>query len=38
MSCDKFKDLLMGYLDDEISEQERVELEKHLTECDECTK
>jgi predicted anti-sigma-YlaC factor YlaD len=38
MSSDKYKDLLMGYLDDEISDQERVELEKHLTECDECTK
>ena len=38
MSCDKYKDLLMGYLDDEISDQERVELEKHLTGCDECTK
>ena len=38
MSCDKYKDLLMGYLDDEISDEERVELEKHLTECDECTK
>lgn len=38
MSNDKYKDLLMGYLDDEISEQERVELEKHLTECEDCTK
>jgi predicted anti-sigma-YlaC factor YlaD len=38
MSCDKYKDLLMGYLDDEISDEERVELEKHLAECDECTK
>jgi predicted anti-sigma-YlaC factor YlaD len=37
MSCDKYKDLLMGYLDDEISDEERVELEKHLTGCDECT-
>ena len=38
MSCDKYKDLLMGYLDDEISEQERVELEKHLAECEDCKK
>lgn len=38
MSNDKYKDLLMGYLDDEISEQERVELEKHLTECEDCKK
>lgn len=38
MSCDKYKDLLMGYLDDEISAQEKIEIDKHLDECDECTK
>jgi predicted anti-sigma-YlaC factor YlaD len=38
MSNDKYKDLLMGYLDDEISEQERVELEKHLAVCEDCQK
>lgn len=38
MSNDKYKDLLMGYLDDEISAQERVELEKHLAECEDCQK
>ena len=37
MSCDKFKDLLMGYVDDEISDEERVELEKHLSGCGDCT-
>ena len=38
MSEDKYKDLLMGYLDDEISAEERVELEKHLKECEDCQK
>ena len=38
MSKDKYKDLLMAYLDDEISDEEKVELEQHLTECEECTK
>lgn len=37
MSCDRYKEMLMGYLDGELSAGERREIEKHLNECTECS-
>lgn len=37
MSCDKYKEMLMGYLDGELSAGESSEIEKHLNECTECS-
>jgi len=37
MSCDKYQDMLMAYLDDELSGHERYELEEHLADCASCT-
>lgn len=38
MSCDKFKDLIMGYVDDELDAHEKELLESHITDCGECSK
>ena len=38
MSCDKFKDLLMGYLDGELDAHEKQTLEAHLADCIDCKK
>ena len=38
MSNDKYKGLLMGYLDDELSPEEKQQLENHLLECENCRK
>lgn len=37
MSCDRYKEMLMGYLDGELSAGESREIEKHLNECTECS-
>ena len=37
MSCDKFKNLMMGYIDDELSEEERAEFLDHVRSCAECS-
>lgn len=38
MSCDTFKPLLMGYLDDELTELEAVRVERHLQGCGHCSR
>lgn len=37
MSCDKYKEMLMGYLDGELSGDQSREIEKHLNECTGCS-
>ena len=37
MSCDKFKNQMMGYIDRELSEQERTEFLEHVQGCAECS-
>ena len=36
MTCDDHKDLLMGYLDNELSAEQRQQFEEHLAGCGEC--
>lgn len=36
MNCEKMKPLLMGLLDDELTDEERVELNDHLIRCSSC--
>src|SRR4030042_1810257 len=36
VACDDYKDLLMGYLDNELSEEQRRRLEEHLARCADC--
>jgi len=36
MACQDFKDLIMGYLDDELEDQQRRAFEEHLATCPEC--
>ena len=36
MTCNDYKDLLMGYLDNELSDEQRQQFEKHLAGCPEC--
>lgn len=38
MKCEEIRPLLMAYLDGEIEEEERLEVEKHLSECETCRK
>ncbi len=37
MTCHDYKDLMMGYLDNELSDEQRRQFEEHLTGCSECT-
>ena len=37
MTCENYKNLLMGYLDEELSDDEKRQLEEHLKECSMCT-
>ncbi|MBN2271446.1 MAG: zf-HC2 domain-containing protein [Sedimentisphaerales bacterium] len=37
MVCDDYKDLLMGYLDNELSAEQRRRFEEHLAGCSDCT-
>ena len=36
MTCHDYKDLMMGYLDNELSEEQRNRFEEHLSGCPEC--
>ncbi|MHC4889472.1 MAG: anti-sigma factor family protein, partial [Planctomycetota bacterium] len=35
MTCHDYKDLMMSYLDDELSAEQRQQFEEHLAECPE---
>lgn len=37
MTCEDYKELLMGYLDEELSNEEKKRLEEHLKDCAACT-
>ena len=37
MSCEKYKDMLMGFLDDELTVEEKQQIEEHLADCATCT-
>ena len=37
MTCDNYRDLLMGYLDNELDEDQKSRFEQHLAGCRECT-
>jgi len=36
MTCHDFKDLMMGYLDNELSKEQKNRFEEHLASCPEC--
>jgi predicted anti-sigma-YlaC factor YlaD len=36
MTCNNYKDLMMGYLDDELSGEQRTTFQQHLTDCSDC--
>ena len=36
MTCHDYKDLMMGYLDNELNNEQRRQFEEHLTGCSEC--
>ncbi len=36
MTCHDYKDLLMGYLDNELSDEQKRQFEEHLSGCSEC--
>ena len=36
MPCEEIGDRLMAYLDDELSDEERTQMENHLTSCEPC--
>lgn len=37
MACEDYKDLMMGYLDEELSAEQIRQFEEHLTTCKQCT-
>ena len=37
MTCHNYKDLMMGYLDNELSDEQKRQFEEHLSGCSECT-
>ncbi len=37
MTCHNYKDLMMGYLDNELTDEQRRQFEEHLDGCSECT-
>ena len=37
MACEDYKDLMMGYLDEELSAEQIRQFEEHLTTCKECS-
>lgn len=37
MTCHNYKDLMMGYLDNELSDEQKHQFEEHLAGCSECT-
>ena len=36
MTCHDYKDIMMGYLDNELSNEQKRQFEEHLTGCSEC--
>ncbi len=36
MTCQKYKDLMMSYLDDELDDAQKQTLQEHLKECKDC--
>lgn len=36
MTCQNYKDLMMGYLDDELEDEQKRTFEAHLESCEEC--
>ena len=36
MTCHNYKDLMMGYLDNELTDEQRRQFEEHLAGCGEC--
>jgi predicted anti-sigma-YlaC factor YlaD len=38
MTCHDWKDMMMGYLDNELNDEQKHRFEEHLTGCPECTK
>ena len=38
MTCQSHKDLMMGYVDNELDDDQRKSFEEHLSSCPECTK
>ncbi len=36
MTCHDYKDLMMGYLDNELSDEQKRQFEEHLAGCSEC--
>jgi len=37
MTCHDYKDLMMGYMDNELSDEQKKRFEEHLAGCPECT-
>ncbi len=37
MACEDYKDLMMGYLDEELSTEQTRRIEEHLTTCKQCS-
>ena len=37
MTCHDWKDMMMGYLDNELNDEQKRRFEEHLTGCPECT-
>ena len=37
MACEDYKDLMMGYLDEELSAEQIRSFEEHLTTCKQCS-
>lgn len=37
MTCQTYRDLMMGYLDDELDAAQRAEFEEHIKTCSQCT-
>ena len=37
MTCQDYKNLIMGYLDDELDQEQQKTLQEHLASCPECT-
>lgn len=37
MTCDNYRDLMMGYLDNELDNEQKNRFEQHLVGCKECT-
>lgn len=38
MTCQDYKNLLMGYVDDELEDEQKKALEQHLTSCGQCSR